>query len=115
MAVSEFALIRLKSQDLSPSTRANLVEAQEAQTAYSKHQVHFLHQVEDSSFYYLLGGWESVAKHTEEWIQSATNQKLLAQLGEDFDVSWMFHLDVEVSCPKSILSHRRVSTVALQS
>jgi hypothetical protein len=115
MAVSEIALIRLKPQDLSPATRANLVEAQKAQTAYSEHQVHFLRQVEDSSFFYLLGGWESVAKHTDEWIQSETNQKLLAQLGEDFDVSWMFHLDVDVSSPRFTSSHLSIPAVSLQS
>lgn len=97
MAVSEIALIRLKSHDLSPSTKATLLEAQKTQTEYSKHQVHFLHQIEDSSFYYLLGGWESVEKHTNDWIQSETNQKLLEQLGAHFDVCWMFHLDVDVS------------------
>lgn len=96
MAVTEIALIQLKTH-ISPTTKANLLEAQKAQTEYSTHGVNFLHQIEDSSFYYLLGGWESVEKHTHGWIQSETNQKLLGQLGQDFDVCWMFHLDLDVS------------------
>jgi hypothetical protein len=100
MAVSEIAFIHLKSQDLSPSTKETLLEAQKAQTEYSKHQVRFLHQIEDPSFYYLLGGWESVEKHMHEWIPSETNQKLLERLGQDLDVSWMFHLDLDVSFAK---------------
>ena len=96
MAVTEVALIRLKS-DLPPTAKANLLEAQKAQEDYSKHAVHFLNQTTDRSFYYLVGGWESVEKHTHEWIQSETNQRLLGLLGQDFDVCWMFHLDIDVS------------------
>lgn len=96
MAVTEVALIRLKT-DISPTTKANLRAAQNAQGEYSKHAVHFLHQIEDSSFYYILGGWESVEKHTHEWIQSEANQRLLGLLAQDFDVCWMFHLDIDVS------------------
>lgn len=116
MAVTEIALIHLKTH-ISPTTKANLLEAQKAQTEYSTHEVNFLHQIEDSSFYCLLGGWESVDKHTHEWIQSETNQKLLGQLGQDFDVCWMFHLDldVRVSCTKNFCLRLRVliATAAL--
>ncbi|CAG8132881.1 unnamed protein product [Penicillium olsonii] len=99
MAVTEVALIRLKS-DLPPTAKANLLEAQKAQEDYSKHAVHFLNQTTDRSFYYLVGGWESVEKHTHEWIQSETNQRLLGLLGQDFDVCWMFHLDIDPSVSK---------------
>ncbi|CAG8885425.1 unnamed protein product [Penicillium salamii] len=99
MAVTEVALIRLKT-DISPTTKANLRAAQNAQGEYSKHAVHFLHQIEDSSFYYILGGWESVEKHTHEWIQSEANQRLLGLLAQDFDVCWMFHLDIDPSASK---------------
>jgi hypothetical protein len=98
MAVTELALLRLRS-DPSPSTKSTLLQAQKQQTEYSGYQVTFLRQTQEPTSFYLLGGWESVEKHTGkgEWISSDTNQKLLSQLKDDIDVKWMFHLDLEVS------------------
>lgn len=99
MAVTELALLRLKTQDASSSTKSTLLQAQKLQTEYSGHQVTYLHQVEDPASFYLLGGWESVEKHTGggQWISSETNQKLLAEMKDSVDVDWVFHLDVDVS------------------
>lgn len=101
MPVTELALLRLKAQDAHPSTKSGLLEAQKKQTGYSDYQVTYLRQIEDPSFFYLLGGWESVEKHTGEgqWLSSEVNQNLLARLQSDLDVSWMFHLDLDVSFP----------------
>lgn len=101
MPVTELALLRLKAQDAHSSTKSGLLEAQKKQTGYSDYQVTYLRQIEDPSFFYLLGGWESVEKHTGEgqWLSSEVNQKLLARLQSDLDVSWMFHLDLDVSFP----------------
>ncbi|CAI7570325.1 unnamed protein product [Penicillium glandicola] len=99
MPVTELALLRLKAQDPSSSTKSTLLEAQKAQTAYSGYQVTYIRQIEDPEFFYLLGGWESVEKHTGggQWISSEANQKLLAKLKDSLDVSWVFHLDVDPS------------------
>lgn len=94
MAVTELALLRLRS-DSSSTTNEALTEVQAAQAAYSGYPVTFLQQIEDPSLLYLLGGWESVAKHNE-WIASETNQKFLEQLKDDVEVEWMFHYNVNV-------------------
>ncbi|KAJ5769932.1 uncharacterized protein N7511_001983 [Penicillium nucicola] len=97
MPVTEIALLRLKTEGLLPSTKAGLLEAQQAQSEQSNHKVHLLRQVEDAACIYLLGGWESIEKHMNDWIPSATNQRLLQQLQGDLEVKWMFHLDLDPS------------------
>ena len=97
MAVTEIALLRLKTPEPSSSTREILKQAQQAQSEWSGYPVQFARQLEDSSYFYILGGWESIAHHNGDWIKSETNQKLLAQLKDDVDVEWMFHVDIDVS------------------
>jgi hypothetical protein len=97
MPVTEIALLRLNTEDLSTSTKTGLLGAQKAQAEYSNHQVYFLRQIEDPACVYLLGGWESIEKHMNQWIPSETNQTLLQQLAGSLEVKWMFHLDVDVS------------------
>ncbi|KAL1969314.1 hypothetical protein VTN77DRAFT_9506 [Rasamsonia byssochlamydoides] len=102
MAVTELALLRLRSSSskpLSPSSSSslvtNLLKAKEAQESYSHHAVHFFSQIEDPSYLYLLGGWDSVATHLDDWIPSATNQGLLELLKEEIEVLWMFHVEID--------------------
>jgi hypothetical protein len=112
MPVTEIALLRLDNEDLSTSTKTGLLGAQQAQTEYSNHQVYFLRQIEDPACVYLLGGWESIEKHRNEWIPSETNQRLLQQLTGNLEVKWMFHVDVNVSksllCPELDYQHSYV-------
>jgi hypothetical protein len=96
MTVTEIALLHLRSgKSISPSLAGNLLKAQEAQEEYSKYPVRFFSQVDDPSYIYLLGGWDSVTQHMEKWIPSSTNQTLLELLKDEIDVLWMFHVDVD--------------------
>lgn len=97
MPITEIALLRLRAEGPSPTTKKNLIQAQYAQTKYSKHLAHFFRQVEDPQRVYITGGWESVAVHTGDWITSETNLTNLGRLKDDVDVEWMFHLDIDVS------------------
>ncbi|KAJ6128702.1 hypothetical protein N7471_009919 [Penicillium samsonianum] len=99
MPVTELALLRLTTQDPWSSTKNTFLEAQKKQTEHSGYQVTYLRQIEDQQSVYLLGGWESVEKHTGEgqWLSLEVNQNLLAQLKGSVDVSWMFHLDIDPS------------------
>lgn len=99
MPVTELALLHLRTQDPSSSTKSTFLEAQKKQTEHSGYQVTYLRQIEDQQSVYLLGGWESVEKHTGEgqWLSLEVNQNLLAQLKGSVDISWMFHLDIDVS------------------
>ncbi|KAJ5093752.1 hypothetical protein N7456_009613 [Penicillium angulare] len=97
MPVTELALLRLKTQDPSPAVKTSFRQAGQAQSDYSKYPARFFRQTEDSSFIYILGGWESTAVHAGEWITSETNQKYLGQLKDDVDIEWMFHLNIDPS------------------
>ncbi|KAJ5380604.1 uncharacterized protein N7496_003032 [Penicillium cataractarum] len=97
MPITEFALLRLKEQEPSAKTKSSLRDVVKQQSAWSKHPVNFLRQIEDSGLVYLLGGWASVAEHFGDWITSAPNQRLLAELKDAIDIEWLFHLDIDPS------------------
>ncbi|KAJ5190945.1 uncharacterized protein N7498_009930 [Penicillium cinerascens] len=97
MAVTEIALLRLKTQEASSSTKTLLQRAQKAQSEWSGYPVHFARQIEHSNYFYIFGGWKTIAEHNGEWIKSETNQKLLTELKDDVDVEWMFHVETDPS------------------
>lgn len=99
MPVTELALLRLRLQDPPSPTKSTFLEAKKKQSEYSGYPVTYLRQIEDPLSLYLLGGWESVEKHTGEgqWLSLEVNQNLLAKLKDNVDVCWMFHLDIDVS------------------
>lgn len=97
MPVTEIALLRLRAEEPSPITKTNLIQAQHAQSEFSKYPARFFRQIEDPQCFYITGGWESVAVHTGDWITSETNLANLGRLKDDVDVEWMFHLEMDVS------------------
>ncbi|KAH8424489.1 uncharacterized protein LDX57_002240 [Aspergillus melleus] len=94
MAITELALVRLKSPDDS-STRSGILAAIEAQAAYSTFPVYLLTQIEDPSYVYIVGGWASTATHMQDWIASEANQRLLTALQDRVEVCWMIHVDID--------------------
>ncbi|GLI76353.1 hypothetical protein PoHVEF18_004625 [Penicillium ochrochloron] len=97
MPITEFALLRLKEEEPSATTKSNLRDVIKEQSAWSKHPVNFVRQIEDPGLVYLLGGWASVAEHFGDWITSEPNQRLLAQLKDSIGIEWLFHLDIDPS------------------
>ncbi|PLB53574.1 hypothetical protein P170DRAFT_435172 [Aspergillus steynii IBT 23096] len=98
MAITELALVRLKSPDDS-TTRAGMLAAIEAQAAYSTFPVYLLTQIEDPSYVYIVGGWASTATHMQDWIASEINQKVLTALQDHVEVCWMMHVDIDPGEP----------------
>lgn len=99
MAVTELVLFHFKNNKGidSPENKAvkeYILTAIKGQASYASYPVHLLTQVEDPSYLYLLGGWDSVETHVERWIPSKTNQDIMAGLQEDIEVVWLQHLDV---------------------
>ncbi|KAH7045803.1 hypothetical protein B0J12DRAFT_576639 [Macrophomina phaseolina] len=99
MAVTELALLRLRpgASFRAPTLRANLQKAKKAMEDFTQQPFHYFVQVEDPTFFYILGSWPSAKYHFQEWIPSPANQELLELLKDQIDVEWMFHLDVEKS------------------
>ncbi|KAF9891806.1 hypothetical protein FE257_003287 [Aspergillus nanangensis] len=96
MAITELALLHLKTHpELTPTIKSALESGASAQAKFSSHPVHLYTQLEDPSYIYLLGGWQSVSQHMTEWIPSQTNQAIMASLAAEIEVVWMFHIDIE--------------------
>ncbi|KAL0264205.1 C-4 sterol methyl oxidase [Diplodia seriata] len=97
MTVTELALLRLKSGASfdDPTLRASLQKAKRAMEDFTRQPFHYFVQIEDPSYFYIVGSWPSVTNHFEEWIPSPANQDLLELLKDQISVDFMFHLDVE--------------------
>ncbi|KAF1956348.1 hypothetical protein CC80DRAFT_492592 [Byssothecium circinans] len=48
---------------------------------------------QDNRVLYIIGEWDSIEQHMDEWIPSQDNQDLLKDLKEYLTVEWMFHID----------------------
>ncbi|GES63844.1 hypothetical protein ATEIFO6365_0007053100 [Aspergillus terreus] len=96
MPVTELALLHLKNhRQISPETKCALVSGASAQARFAGYPVRLYSQIEDPSYIYLLGGWDSVSQHMNEWIPSPTNQNIMSSLADEMEVVWMFHVEIE--------------------
>ncbi|KAL4736883.1 hypothetical protein BDV11DRAFT_217026 [Aspergillus similis] len=96
MPITELACLRLTNNlplghsdntALSIKLRAGIKE----QAKYSNAKTSVLSQIEDTSYIYILGKWDSVAQHTEDWIPSQKNQEIMAGLSEGVELVWIQH------------------------
>ncbi|OKL57337.1 hypothetical protein UA08_07427 [Talaromyces atroroseus] len=99
MAVTELALLHLKNNnDLDAPENENVKTALriaiQKQAAFAGYPVYLFTQIEDPSYIYLLGGWDSVEVHVRKWIPSEENQQLLASVQEGLEVAWLQHIDI---------------------
>ncbi|TVY43332.1 hypothetical protein LOCC1_G004697, partial [Lachnellula occidentalis] len=80
----------------------------------SGHPFHFYQQIEDPSFLYIIGTWDSPATHAQ-FLPSAPNQQLLASLTPFISLSeiLMYHIDTDISAPvpgkKGVLEAQTIS------
>ncbi|KAL4914624.1 hypothetical protein BDW62DRAFT_204379 [Aspergillus aurantiobrunneus] len=102
MPVTELACLHLKnnlplSSPSNASLNTNLRAGIQAQATYTKARTSILSQTEDPSYIYILGKWDSVAQHMDEWIPSRTNQDILSSLGDGVELVWIQHVDFDPS------------------
>ncbi|KAL4812429.1 hypothetical protein BDW67DRAFT_170054 [Aspergillus spinulosporus] len=99
MPVTELACLRLKNSlplghsdnsALSIKLRAGVKE----QAKYSNARTSLLSQIENPSYIYILGKWDSVAQHMEDWVPSQRNQEIMAGLSEGLELAWILHVDL---------------------
>ncbi|KAL4902103.1 hypothetical protein BDW74DRAFT_159013 [Aspergillus multicolor] len=107
MPVTELACLHLKNNlPLSHPDNAPLYNTLRAgitaQAEYANAKTSILLQIEDPSYIYVLGKWDSVAKHMEEWIPSSKNQEILARLGDGIEVAWIQHIALHESPDEGI-------------
>lgn len=100
MPVTELACLRLKNNlPLTHPTNetfyTKLQHGMKAQAEYTNAHAHILSQIEDPSYIYILGRWESATQHMEQWIPSPKNQEIMAGLAKDIELVWIQHLDLD--------------------
>ncbi|KAL2842921.1 hypothetical protein BJY01DRAFT_216248 [Aspergillus pseudoustus] len=112
MPVRELACLQLKNnQPLTSPTNAAVLTKLRAglkeQARYTNAAAHVLTQIEDPSIFYILGKWESVSQHVEEWIPSETNRAIMGGLAGDVELVWLQHLELNASAIATKSNERR--------
>ncbi|KAL4794257.1 hypothetical protein BDV19DRAFT_390318 [Aspergillus venezuelensis] len=107
MPVTELACLRLKNNlpitDPSNSILyTNLQSGLASQAKYASATTYILSQIEDPSCIYIIGKWNSVSHHMEEWIPSSENQEIMGVLGRDLELLWVQHLDLNPSIDSGV-------------
>ncbi|KAL3492129.1 hypothetical protein BJX62DRAFT_203583 [Aspergillus germanicus] len=102
MPVRELACLRIKNGQplISPANQQTLRKLRNGireQARYTNSATHVLSQIEDPSVFYILGKWESVSQHVDEWIPSESNQAIMTGLAKDVELVFMEHLDIPSS------------------
>lgn len=96
MTITELALVRL----LPPTTvddatlRSKLAHAKGVMEKFTGRKFYYLQQTEDPSLIYIIGEWDSLDQHMNDFIPSADNQAVLESLKTDLTVDWLLHVDV---------------------
>jgi quinol monooxygenase YgiN len=95
MTVTEVALLRLQPNITIHNTniRSKLAHAKKVMQDYTGHTFYYFQQVQDSACIYVLGEWESLDQHWNEFIPSAENQEVLESLKGLMTVERLLHID----------------------
>jgi heme-degrading monooxygenase HmoA len=107
MTVTEIALLHL-SQGVMISDADVRSKLAHARTV--------MQEVEDPSCIYIIGEWDSLDQHTNDFIPSAENQALLENLKELLSVEWLLHIDAShaaLPLPASAQNQAKASVYAL--
>lgn len=96
MTITEIALLRL-SPDVSlndASLCSTLAHAKTVMQTYTGRTFYYLQQVEDPTYIYIIGEWDSLSQHMNDFIPSSDNQAVLESLKGLLTVDWLQHIDV---------------------
>jgi heme-degrading monooxygenase HmoA len=98
MTVTELALLRfLPGVVLDETILETLKAAKFSMEKVAGHTCHYYTQDEDPSLLYIIGEWESVKQHIEQWMPSKENRAVMDVLADKLEVIWMYHIDVQPS------------------
>lgn len=98
MPISEIGLLKLRpSQSIDdPELRRLLGEITAGLQDFTGYPFHFLQQVQDPGYIYLVGEWESLAQHYEGMHNSAVFKERLPVMVKFFEFQWMAHYSFEI-------------------
>ncbi|KAF2654357.1 hypothetical protein K491DRAFT_693887 [Lophiostoma macrostomum CBS 122681] len=95
MTITELALLRLLPPTAvdDASLRQKLANAKSVMEKYTGRKFYFFQQIEEPALLYIVGEWESLEQHMNDFIPSAENQDVLNNLKEELTVEWLIHID----------------------
>lgn len=95
MTVTEITLLHLLQgfTITNADVRLKLAHARTVMQDFTGRTFYYLQQVEDPSFIYIFGEWNSLDQHMNEFIPSAENRALLEGLKDLLSVDWLLHVD----------------------
>jgi hypothetical protein len=123
MTITEIALLRmvLGVTTADANLRSNLAHAKEVMQNYTGNTFYYFQQTEDPSYIYVIGEWQSLDQHLDQFIPSAENKLLLDLLKDQLTVEWLLHADVshsDLSLPKTRAEmnneHEREAVISLR-
>lgn len=99
MTVTEIALLRLSSGVSHNDTNllSKLAQAKTIMQNYTARTFYYLQQVEDPTYIYVIGEWESLGQHMDDFIPGSDNQAVLESIKGLISVDWLLHIDVSHS------------------
>jgi quinol monooxygenase YgiN len=97
MTITEIALLSLPSgvTSINADLRAKLANAKKVMQDFAGRTFYYLQQCEDPSHIYIIGEWESLDQHMNDFIPSEANQALLESLKDELSVVWLLHIDTQ--------------------
>ncbi|KZM22831.1 uncharacterized protein EKO05_0001576 [Ascochyta rabiei] len=96
MTITEIALLHL-SPDVAvddAKLRSKLVRAKTVMQEFTGRSFYYLQQIEDPTYVYIVGEWESLSQHMNDFIPGSDNQAVLESLRGLMSVEWLLHIDV---------------------
>jgi heme-degrading monooxygenase HmoA len=113
MTITEIALLSLSSHVISINTdlSAKLANAKKIMQEFTGRRFYYLQQCEDPSLIYIIGEWDSLDQHMNEFIPSESNQAVLESLKDDLSVLWLLHIDA----PHASLPLPRIDTATVEA
>ncbi|OCK80685.1 hypothetical protein K432DRAFT_442983 [Lepidopterella palustris CBS 459.81] len=119
MPITELALLRLlppalfSTSTISPSVLSKLASAKNLMESFTNYKFYYLRQIEDPTLVYVLGEWNSLAQHMEDFIPGEKNQEALKSLEGEIEVVWLEHFDMEhANWPVEALEQGAVLSIA---
>ncbi|KAI5306295.1 hypothetical protein KEM56_001509 [Ascosphaera pollenicola] len=97
MPITEFSLLHfdpavITLDELKPIVR----DAKIAMESFSTYPFHYYIQAaDDVTYLYIIGAWDSLEQHYDEWIVSDANKSVLGRLKGKVDVEWLYHLSLD--------------------
>jgi len=95
MVVTELAVLRLNPGTSIEAITPNLSKAKQVMEAWGNKKFHYLQCAEDSSLVYIIGCWDSIEQHMNEFVSGEQNQELLELLKDQMTVASLTHLDLD--------------------